>query len=482
MTDSIRSAPTASSQPDPALAGNAETLRLTLALVMVALSLGFGSGTFLAVLPDLSKFVGVSAGQLNWLTSAQLLCTVVAVPIVGRLGDMFGHRRILFLAVAMTAIGGVLLALATSFAAMLIGRAMQGAIGSLFALGPALVRDRLPTTRGHTVITALAGSLLFGAVLGLLSAASLSKAEHGTQTALAISAVVYATAAALVLAAPESVVRARRSVDVPGAILLVVGLGCVVLGLSRVEVSGWAAPSTAGFLIAGLLVVAGWVRFEASTRHPLIDVRAMANRRVLPPAVIAFAFGVAQYGAQTAAVTFMASPADKLGYGLSMSIRDIAQLLAPCVIVGFIAALCAARLAAFVGERVAFVVGSVLLVLGFASMIAFHESKTSFALALTVQFAGQGIAQAMWPAVLSAAAEPTERGAITSVGQSLETLGGGLSTALFATILSSLVITGTDAPTVGAYVWVWLICGGISATIVPLAYVLRPSRRTVPRL
>lgn len=478
MTEPITSTPPAADSANTiTFATSAETARLTVALVAVALSLGFGVGALSAVLPGLAALVGATAGQLNWLTSVQLLCTVVAVPIVGRLGDMYGHRRMLFLAVALTALGGVLMAVATSFTVLLIGRAMQGAIGSLFALGPALVRDRLSTTRGHTVIAAFAGSMLFGAVLGLLTAAGLSDAQNGTRTALWVAVAVFAAAAALVLAAPESAVRARRSMDVPGAVVLVVGLGSIVLGLRQVQVSGWGDVRTGAYLVAGLLVIAGWVRLEASTRYPLIDVRGMANRRVLPPAAIAFAFGVAQYGAQTAAITFMASPKDKLGYGLSMSIRDIAYLLAPCVIVGFIAALCAARLAAVVGARAVFIVGGVLLGVGFISMIGWHDSKTSFALALAIQFAGQGIAQAMWPAVLSAAAEPTERGAVTSVGQSLESLGGGLSTAIFATILGSLVIAGTDVPAENAYVWVWVICGVISAMIIPLAYALRVTRQ-----
>lgn len=457
-------------------ATSAETVRLTIALVAVATALGFGVGTLSASLPGLAALVGASAGQLNWLTSAQLLCTVVAVPIVGRLGDVYGHRRLLFIAVALTALGGVVMAVATSFTVLLVGRALQGAIGSLFALGPALVRDRLSLAKGHTVIAAFAGSILFGAVLGLLSAAGLSDADNGTRVALWVAVVVFAVAAALVLLAPESVTRARRSIDVPGAIVLVVGLGSIVLGLREVQLSGWGDLRTFAYLVVGLVVVAGWVRLESATAHPLIDVRGMANRRVLPPAVIAFAFGVAQYGAQTAAITFMASPSDKLGYGLSLSISDIAYLLAPCVVVGFIAALCAARLAALVGSRAAFVLGGVLLVLGFLSMIAWHDSKTSFAIALTIQFAGQGIAQAMWPMVLSAAAEPTERGAITSVGQSLESLGGGLSTAVFATILGSLVIAGTDVPTEGAYEWVWAVCGVIGALIIPLAFVLRGGR------
>ncbi|TDC94563.1 MFS transporter [Actinomadura sp. 7K507] len=470
--------PGTDSDENSASTPRAEVARLTIALVAAAISLGFGVGTFLAMLPGLAALVGLNAGQLIWLSAAQLLCTVVAVPIVGRLGDMFGHRRMMFLAVAVTGLGGLLLATGTSFAVLLIGRVMQGLIGSIFPLGAALVRDRLRTSRGNTVIAAFTASMFLGSVAGLLTAAGLSDAENGTRLAFWIAFGVFAAAAAITLGAPESVVRAKRSMDVRGAVVLAVGLGGIVLGLSEVERSGWGDARTAGYLVIGLLILVGWVRLQASTRHPLIDVRGMANRRVLPGAAIALAYGVAQYGATTATVTFMASPADKLGYGLSMSIREIALLLAPCAVVAFLSAVCAARLAALAGARAVLVGGGALITLGFISMIAFHDSTTSFTVALVIQFAGQGIVQAMWPTVLSAAAEATKRGAVTSVGQSLETLGGGLSNAIFAAIFGTLVIAGTDVPTESAYEWVWITCAGITALIIPLAYVLRTMRRS----
>lgn len=447
--------------------------RLTITLVAGGLALGFGAGTLIALLSDIAALVGAGTGELNLLTTVQLLVTVIAVPIIGRLGDRFGHRRLLAIALGVTALGGALIAVAPTLAIVLIGRALQGAIGTVFVLGPALVRDRLSTERGDRIIAACAGSLFAGTILGMLSATVLGGDDQGTRIALGVAAGVFAVAALLALVSPESVVRDRRSMDVPGAIILILGLGALVLGLREAGALGWGDWRAIGALAAGVLILVFWVRFEARKRDPLIDVRAIGNRRVLPPAVVALAFGVAQYGATTSVITFIRSPQDQVGYGLSFSAIQLAIVVVPCVIVSVIAALLAPRLAAKFGARAVFIIGSALLVVGFGAMVFLHESTAFFIVGLGLQCAGQGTLQAMWPMVLSAAAEPTERGATTGVGQSLETFGGGLSSALFATIMGSLVIAGTTTPTIEAYVWVWAICGLVAAAIIPVALVMR---------
>jgi len=456
----------------PVALTGAEATRLIVALVVAGLSLGFGTGAFSGVTIGIGRLLHVSAGQLNLVISIQLLSTVVFVPVIGRLGDVFGHRRMLVIAVAGTALGGVLAAAAPSFGVMLLGRALQGLIGGIFGLGPAIVRDRFSISRGHTAIAALSGGALLGAATGLLCAASLGGQHDGTRVVLWLSAAVYAVATALCMIAPDSVSRVAVRVDWLGAVVLAAGLVCIFLGLRQTRISGWSDAATVAYLAGGAAVLMAWTILEARTRQPFIDVRRIASRRLLPPCAIAFAIGVGEFGAQTAAITFMGSPGKLLGYGLSMSITDIASWLIPCAIIGSVAAILTARLAAAIGNRAAFLAGGVLLAIGFALMIVWHQTTAEFVFALMVQYAGIGVTQAMVPAVLSELADRTERGVVASLGQSLKGLGGGLSTAAFATLEGSLVIAHTAIPTEDAYLWVWGTCGLMSAAFIPLALFL----------
>jgi len=481
VPDRSSNPPTASRDvvAQPAALTGAGATRLIIALVVAGVSLGFGTGAFSGITIGIGRLFHASAGQLNWVISVPLLSTVVCAPILGRLGDVYGHRRLLVISVAGTALGGVLAAVAPSFGILLVGRVLQGLIGGVLGLGPAIVRDRLSIRRGHTIIAVLAGAASVGLVAGLLCAAGFGGHHDGTRIVLWASAAVFAVAAATCLLSPDSVSRVAVRVDWLGAAVLAAGLVCVSLGLRQAPVSGWSDAATLAYLAAGAAALIAWVPLQVRTREPFIDVRRVASRGQLPSYAIAFIFGLGAFGAQTAAITFMGSPGKVLRYGLSMSITDIALWLVPCAVASAVGAILAARLAAAIGNRVAFVSSGVLLTAGFALMIAWHQSTGEFVAALIVQYAGLGMGLATVPMVLSQLAGTGERGVVSSLGESLRGLGGGLATAVFATLESSLVIAHTAIPTEDAYLWVWGICGLVAAAAIPLALVLPRAGATV---
>jgi MFS family permease len=210
--------------------------------------------------------------------------------------------------------------------------------------------------------------------------------------------------------------------------------------------------------------------------EPLIDLRGLANRRLLPLFGISFVFGVAGFGAQTAMVTFMGTPR-AVGYGLSLSVSQISLVLIPCSLAGFAAAVLASRLTMRFGDRTAFLSGGALLVAGFAVPVVWHDTTWELGAGMALQYAGIGVVQATLPAVLSAAATATGRGVTTGLGDALKGLGGGLSTAAFATVEGALVIAHTHVPRESAYVSVWGLCGLVSLCVVPLAAVLADRAR-----
>lgn len=232
------------------------------------------------------------------------------------------------------------------------------------------------------------------------------------------------------------------------------------------------AAWTLGWLAAGVLVLAAWAVFERHRAQPLIDISEATNRTMFPLYSMAFAFGIATFGAQVAAITFMGSPRALLGYGLSLSITSIALLLIPCSLTGFIAAMLTSRITARVGHRVPFFLGGALLAAGFGIVLLGHEVTWQFIVGNIVQYAGIGVIQASLPAVISGAAAQTGRGVATGLADAAKGLAGGLSSAAFATLEGSLVIAHTAIPTEVAYLWIWATCGTVALLIVPLAALL----------
>src|SRR5262245_33065974 len=93
------------------------------------------------LVPKLPSLLGAPASDTAWAITATLLAGAVATPWVGRLGDMYGKRRMLLVSLAILVAGSVVCALSDSLTPMVVGRAMQGLAAGVIALGISIMRD-----------------------------------------------------------------------------------------------------------------------------------------------------------------------------------------------------------------------------------------------------------------------------------------------------------------------------------------------------
>ncbi|MFI0967838.1 MFS transporter [Streptomyces sp. NPDC021080] len=140
------------------------------------------------LLPALGEHHGIGDSTLNWMMSVQLLAGAVMVPVLGRLGDLYGHRRMLRAAIVAVTAGTLLVALAPDFPVLLLGRVFQGALVALLPLEIALVRDRLPVEQARRAIARLVGALTLGSLLGAVVMGAAAKAAHSIQLVLLVPA------------------------------------------------------------------------------------------------------------------------------------------------------------------------------------------------------------------------------------------------------------------------------------------------------
>src|SRR5438876_5303200 len=98
-------------------------------------------------LPDLQHALHTSASGVSWVLTAYLLSASVATPLIGRLGDMYGKKRLLVIVLALLSAGTLVSAFSTSLTLMLIGRVIQGAAGGIFPLAFGIIRDEFPRDR-----------------------------------------------------------------------------------------------------------------------------------------------------------------------------------------------------------------------------------------------------------------------------------------------------------------------------------------------
>lgn len=122
---------------------NAVVAVLALAGIVVALM----QTLVIPIVPELPKLLDAPASDTAWAVTATLLAAAVATPVVGRLGDMFGKRRMLLLSIVLLVSGSVVCGLADSLVPMIIGRGLQGLAAAVIPLGISIMRDVLPAER-----------------------------------------------------------------------------------------------------------------------------------------------------------------------------------------------------------------------------------------------------------------------------------------------------------------------------------------------
>src|SRR4051812_4180988 len=99
------------------------------------------------LIPVLPRLLNADPGDATWAITATLLAGAVATPVVGRLGDMYGKRRMLLVSLTSLVLGSVICGLSDSLAPMVAGRALQGLAAGVIPLGISIMRDELPTER-----------------------------------------------------------------------------------------------------------------------------------------------------------------------------------------------------------------------------------------------------------------------------------------------------------------------------------------------
>lgn len=435
-------------------------------LVLFELVSGIVQGMLPTLLPQLGASLHISAGRLGWVNTTQLLAAAVCVPVFGRLGDMYGHRRLLRIAVVSLALGSVLVAWSPNFGLLLTGRVLQGPLAALLPLEIGLVRNRLDTHGARSAVGMLIGALTFGATVGMLVAGLLARSissVHGILWVPAIAVVLCAGVAFFLI--PEATSRTGGTVDWAGAGLLSVGLASLLLAIAQGPSWGWTAGSTLGCFTLALVSMTVWVLVELRVPAPLIDVRLTVSRGLAPVYAASFVLGAALYGSQTASVLFLASPPQKLGYGFGYDALGIAWMMLPSSAFAFVGSTLVPRLIRAVGGRAALTGSGIVMAVGYVVMVLAHGAPWQFVTANCLIGLGTGLALGGLPSLVLDGAPADRTGTATGVFNSFKTLGGSVGGAVFASVLTGITFAGTQVPKESAYTTVWLCCAGVSVLV-----------------
>ena len=439
-------------------------------LAVVALCLGGLAAALtqtmvIPIQPELPGLLGTSASNAAWVITITLLAAAVAMPVAGRLADLFGKQRVLTVNAATLVVGSVICAMSDTIGPMLAGRALQGLAMGFIPVGISLIREITPPDIAGTAIAAMSATLGVGGAIGLPLAAWI--ADVGDWHVLFwVSAGVAAIILVLVIAVvPHLHDGTSGKLDLIGALGLALGLVSFLVGVSKANEWGWTSTPTLGFILGGLITLGVWASYELRQDEPLVDLRTTARLPVLMTNVSALAIGFGMM-AQSIAVPQLLQLPETTGYGLGQSLLAAGLWMAPGGIMMLLFAPVSSKLIRGLGARVTLMIGAGVLGVGYLVAVFMMGAPWQLLVASCVATAGVGIGYAAMPTLILDNVDPREAGAAVGLNSLMRSMGTTLAAAAMAVILTSntAVLGSVDIPTKGAFQACFIV-GAIAAFV-----------------
>ncbi|MFE2934536.1 MFS transporter [Streptomyces sp. NPDC059278] len=429
------------------------------------------------VIKDLPVLLHTDPSNATWVMTATLLAGAVATPIMGRLGDLYGKRKMLLASLAVMVIGSLICASTDDLVVMIVGRALQGFAMGAIPLGIGIMRDELPRERLGSAMALMSSSIGVGGGLALPAAALI--AQHFDWHTLFLGAAGLGVLAMVltVVAVPEPALRAPGRFDLAGALGLSLGLVCLLLPITKGSDWGWTSGRTLGLIGAALVILVLWGLFELRSPAPLVDLRTTARREVLLTNLASIMVGVAFYAVSLVLPQLLQLPTST-GYGLGQSMVVAGLCVAPLGLTMMFVAPLYARLSARRGPKVSLMLGMLVIAIGYGAGQGLMSAAWQTVVIAVVLGAGIGLAYSSLPALIIGAVDPSETGAANGLNTLMRSIGTSVSSAVIGMVLAntSVHVGGAALPSMEGFRISFLIATGAVLIGLVLASFL-PSQR-----
>jgi MFS transporter, DHA2 family, multidrug resistance protein len=402
-------------------------------LALAVLAVGLDATILSVALPTLGSSLDASTGQLQWFVAAYTLVFAAALVPGGMLGDRYGRKKMLLLALIVFGAASIACAFASSAAAFIAARALLGLGGALMlptvlGLIPVLF-DEKERARAIGAITA---AVMLGYPIGpLLGGWMLTRFDWSWVFLINVPVVALALVAVAVLL-PESRSGTRQRIDLLGVALSSGGLALLTYGVINAGGRGWSDGAALAEMGGGILALAAFVLWERRAAAPLVDLRLFRERAFTWGATLSSLVSFAMFGLLfTAPLYFqVVRGADAQGSGIRLL-----PLIAGLLVGGAVADRLAARVGAGGVATLGFVLFAAGLALGATTSVATGDAQAVAWIALS----GLGLGLVL-PTTIDAALGAVSQdnsGVASGVLQALRMVGGALGAAILGALINA---------------------------------------------
>lgn len=417
------------------------SVRVVLLALMIAMLLAMLDNMIIGT--AMPTIVGELGGleHLSWVVTAYTLATAASTPVWGKLGDLYGRKRIFMTSIVIFLLGSALSGMAQDMGQLIGFRAVQGlGAGGLMVGVMAIIGDLIPPRERGKYQGMMAGVMALAMIAGPLVGGSIT--DHwgwrwsfyinlplGVVALIAVSAVLH-------LPKPSREGRSARTIDYPGAALLTVGITAIVLVTTWGGTEyAWGSAVVMGLIALGVASLVGFLIVEKRAAEPVIPLHIFRSRNFTLMAVIGFITGFVMFGA----VLFLPLYQQSVQ---GASATNSGLLLLPMLGAMLAVSMVAGRVTTGSGRYKVFpVVGSVLLIVGLFLLAQMDTgtSRVTSGVFMAVLGAGMGCLMQITMLVAQNSVEMKDMGVASSTSTLSRTLGSSFGVAIMGALFNSRV-------------------------------------------
>lgn len=452
---------------------------ILLVLASLALMTMFIEIMLVPALPAMIQDFPQQANWIPWVLSIYMLVGAVVTPLVGKLGDMHGKKRVLIAVMIVYLIallgGGFSITISnalfgtTSIFVLLFFRALQGIGMGMFTLAFGIVRDTFPPKKVPMAIGIISSMFAVGVSIGLIGGGWITSVGKWNDAFYVVSVPFFILTVASAYVIRETSVPQRGSLDAPGAFLLGAGIFLFLFSLVQGEEAGWSSASFIAPIVLSLVLLVSFVLVERRAREPIVRPSLFKNRGILGANVVALFVGITMFMVFQTLPFFLMTPTFAGGlFGLEDTL-EVGIYMLPNAIATLIFSGIGGMQARRTGAFKVLITGMAILSAGFVSLLVFHSTFLELALSQAILGAGIALCMVSLINVVVESCPKSEFGVASGMNTLFRIVGGSIGPVLATAILATNTIAFGSMVlyTEEGYVQAWAV--GLAFALIGLA-------------
>jgi len=463
---------------------------VTLALLTVAgISFAVMQTLVVPALPFFQREFDTTASWATWIATGFLLSSSVLTPILGKLGDSYGKKRMLVISLGIFGLASLGAAAAWNLPSLIFFRVLQGAGAAVFPLSFGIIRDEFPPEKIGLGIGTVSSVFGVGGGVGLVLSGVII--EHLTWHWLFLIGAVPVLGSTVLLAmfVPESPVKFPTKPDYVGGLTLSFALGTLLVALSEGTNWGWTSAGVLSLLGISAILFTVWTNIEKRVPEPMVDLRTFARREMAATNVTTLLMGFSMFSTFILLPNFVQVPlglppdlADLLDYGFGASPVEVGLFFVPSSVAMMVAGPLAGALGTRIGNHLTLRIGIGFLVLSLVLLASLHDAPWTIYAWMVFMGIGLAFSFASLGSLVIEYSPPGETGVASGMNTIMRTIGAALGSQVAAAIISANTLAGTEIPLERGFTLAFAIsaAGALVALLPTFLLVRRPAPQPVP--